>query len=111
MANLTNDLYEKAKQLLLDRKAKGGRPNKGFVIYGPTARSCAAGTQRKATTIPRTRARARLLWLVARPYAKPMPPVHAARARRRNDRLHGGNPNPKLSYSRKPRKYGVFLWG
>jgi hypothetical protein len=33
--NLTNDLYAKTKQLLLDRKAKGGRPNKGFVIYGP----------------------------------------------------------------------------
>lgn len=35
ITNLTNDLYAKAKQLLLDRKAKGGRPNKGFVIYGP----------------------------------------------------------------------------
>jgi hypothetical protein len=35
ITNLTNDIYEKAKQLLLDRKAKGGRPNKGFVIYGP----------------------------------------------------------------------------
>jgi len=35
ISNLTRDLYEKAKKLLLDRKAKGGRPNKGFVIYGP----------------------------------------------------------------------------
>ena len=35
ITNLTNDLYKKAKQLLLDRKAKGGRPNTGFVIYGP----------------------------------------------------------------------------
>lgn len=35
ITNLTNDLYEKAKQMLLERKAKSGRPNKGFVIYGP----------------------------------------------------------------------------
>ena len=35
VTNLTNDLYAKAKQMLLDRKAKGGRPNKGFVIFGP----------------------------------------------------------------------------
>ncbi len=35
ITNLTNDLYAKVKQMLLDRKAKGGRPNKGFVIYGP----------------------------------------------------------------------------
>lgn len=35
IANLTNDLYAKAKQMLLDRKAKGGRPDKGFVVYGP----------------------------------------------------------------------------
>ena len=35
ITNLTNDLYAKAKQLLLDRKAKGGKPNTGFVIYGP----------------------------------------------------------------------------
>ena len=35
VTNLTNDLYAKAKQMLLDRKTKGGRPNKGFVIFGP----------------------------------------------------------------------------
>lgn len=35
ITSLTNDLYEKAKQMLLERKAKSGRPNKGFVIYGP----------------------------------------------------------------------------
>jgi hypothetical protein len=28
--NLVDDLYAKAKQLLLDRKAQGGRPNKGL---------------------------------------------------------------------------------
>jgi hypothetical protein len=33
---VTSDLYEKAKKMLADRKAKSeGRPNKGFVIYGP----------------------------------------------------------------------------
>lgn len=33
---VTSDLYAKAKQWFTDRKAKGeGRPNKGFVIYGP----------------------------------------------------------------------------
>jgi len=33
---VTSDLYAKAKQRFTDRKAKGeGRPNKGFVIYGP----------------------------------------------------------------------------
>lgn len=33
---VTSDLYAKAKQWFSDRKAKGeGRPNKGFVIYGP----------------------------------------------------------------------------
>lgn len=32
---LTSDLYDRVKKMLLDRKAKGGRPNKGFVIYGP----------------------------------------------------------------------------
>jgi hypothetical protein len=35
ITNLTNDLYAKAKQLLLDRKAKGRRRDMGFVIYGP----------------------------------------------------------------------------
>ena len=35
ISNLTSDLYQRAKKMLLDRKAKGGRPNKGFVIYGP----------------------------------------------------------------------------
>ncbi len=33
---VTSDLYEKAKQWFSERKQKGeGRPNKGFVIYGP----------------------------------------------------------------------------
>jgi hypothetical protein len=33
---VTSDLYAKAKQWFTDRKDKGeGRPNKGFVIYGP----------------------------------------------------------------------------
>ena len=33
---VTSDLYAKAKQWFSDRKAKGdGRPNKGFIIYGP----------------------------------------------------------------------------
>jgi hypothetical protein len=33
---VTSDLYAKVKQWFSDRKAKGeGRPNKGFVIYGP----------------------------------------------------------------------------
>ncbi len=33
---VTSDLYEKAKKWFSARKAKGeGRPNKGFVIYGP----------------------------------------------------------------------------
>jgi hypothetical protein len=35
ITNLTNDLYAKAKQLLLDRKAKGRHRRMGFVIYGP----------------------------------------------------------------------------
>lgn len=36
ITNLTNDLYAKAKQLLLDQKAKGRhRRDRGFVIYGP----------------------------------------------------------------------------
>jgi hypothetical protein len=37
ITNLTNDLYAKAKKLLLDRKAKGRhrRRDMGFVIYGP----------------------------------------------------------------------------
>jgi hypothetical protein len=35
ISSLTSDLYKRAKKMLLDRKAKGGRPNKGFVIYGP----------------------------------------------------------------------------
>jgi hypothetical protein len=35
ITNLTNDLYTKAKQLLLDRKAKGRQRDMGFVIYGP----------------------------------------------------------------------------
>jgi hypothetical protein len=35
ITNLTNDLYTKAKQLLLDRKAKGRHRRMGFVIYGP----------------------------------------------------------------------------
>lgn len=35
ITNLTNDLYAKAKQLLLDRKAKGRQRGMGFVIYGP----------------------------------------------------------------------------
>jgi hypothetical protein len=35
ITNLTNDLYTKAKQLLLDQKAKGRHRRMGFVIYGP----------------------------------------------------------------------------
>jgi hypothetical protein len=35
ITNLTNDLYAKAKQLLLNRKAKGRHRRMGFVIYGP----------------------------------------------------------------------------
>lgn len=35
ITNLTNDLYEKAKQLLRERKAKGRKRSMGFVIYGP----------------------------------------------------------------------------
>lgn len=35
ITNLTNDLYAKAKQMLLDRKAKGRSRDTGFVIYGP----------------------------------------------------------------------------
>lgn len=35
ITNLTNDLYAKAKAMLLERKAKGGTRNTGFVIYGP----------------------------------------------------------------------------
>jgi hypothetical protein len=35
ITNLTNDLYAKAKKLLLDRKAKGRQRDMGFVIYGP----------------------------------------------------------------------------
>jgi hypothetical protein len=35
ITNLTNDLYAKAKKLLLDRKAKGARREMGFIIYGP----------------------------------------------------------------------------
>jgi hypothetical protein len=35
ITNLTNDLYAKAKQMLLDRKAKGRSRDAGFVIYGP----------------------------------------------------------------------------
>lgn len=35
ITNLTNDLYAKAKQLLLGRKTKGQQRVMGFVIYGP----------------------------------------------------------------------------
>lgn len=35
ISDLTSDLYNRAKKMLLDRNAKGGRSNKGFVIYGP----------------------------------------------------------------------------
>jgi hypothetical protein len=35
ITNLTNDLYAKAKQLLLEQKAKGRHRRMGFVIYGP----------------------------------------------------------------------------
>lgn len=35
ITNLTNDVYTKAKQLLLDRRTKGRQRDMGFVIYGP----------------------------------------------------------------------------
>jgi hypothetical protein len=37
--NLTNDLYAKAKKMLLDRKAKGRRRDTGFIIYGPDGKA------------------------------------------------------------------------
>jgi hypothetical protein len=37
--NLTNDLYAKAKKMLLDRKAKGKTRDVGFTIYGPDGKA------------------------------------------------------------------------
>ena len=55
---VTSDLYEKAKQWFSERKEKGeGRPNKGFVIYGPDGKPLRRWDTKKRRPRPRRRRR------------------------------------------------------